>query len=172
MITSAVLLFSTVIAVKVFTRISPEAFKRFKPLRRMVDRVSGHIRDCLRLVSDSKLIAVGILIISAEILVAIIRVCFCFKLIGLSPEFSKLAIFVAVSRASSVIIITPGNFGLREFLFGYLSDSMGIGISQGIFISLTIRSVEFILLGCLACLFLFLARLNGKRVARKTSRPI
>jgi uncharacterized membrane protein YbhN (UPF0104 family) len=164
MIISVVSLSSTVIAVKAFKKVLPNTSSRIMPLRGLVDRISAHIRGCLKLVSDSKLVLIGTLIIFKEILLAIIRLYFCFKLIGFSPEFAMLAIFIILSRLSSVIIIAPGNFGIREFLYGYLSDWMGVGMSEGIFISLILRAIEFILLGCLVCLFAFLPRLNMKKV--------
>jgi len=165
MIISVVLLSSTVIAVKAFKKAPSNISSRITPLRGLVVRISAHIRGGLKLVSDSKLVALGALIILKEILVSIIRLYFCFKLIGFSPEFAMLAIFMILSRLSSVIIIAPGNFGIREFLYGYLSDWMGVGMSEGIFISLTLRAIEFILLGCLVCFFAFLDRLNVKKVS-------
>jgi uncharacterized membrane protein YbhN (UPF0104 family) len=162
---SVVFLSLTVVAVKAFKKVPSNTSSRYTTLRGMVDNIYAHISGFLKLVSDFKLVTLGTLIIFAEILVSVIRLYFCFKLIGHSPEFAVLAIFVILSRVTNVIIIAPGNFGLREFLYGYLSDWMGVGMSEGIFISLTIRSIDFILLGCLVCLFTFLARLNMKKAS-------
>ena len=163
LIISATLLSSTLIVFMVSNKIAPVTFSKIMPLWRIYNRIFIRIREGLKLISDPRLITGGILIILAEILFSILRLYFCFSLIGYSTEFSMLLVFITVSRILNVINITPGNFGLREFVFGYLSNLMETGISQGIFISLKIRAIEFILLGCLVCLFTFFLKLNRRR---------
>ncbi len=64
-----------------------------------------------------------------------------FKNFNVDPNLSILVIFYALFKLSSFFIITPGNLGIQEIAFGFLSAQLGIGISEGILVCATGRVI-------------------------------
>lgn len=62
-----------------------------------------------------------------------------FHSIGLSVGLVELAFFLALLKLSSQVIITPGNIGIRELAYGFLSQELGMGIAHGILASVIVR---------------------------------
>ncbi len=52
-----------------------------------------------------------------------------------------LAVFYAIFKVSSFIVLTPGNLGVQEVVWGILSENMGIGMAQGVLVAAFIRVV-------------------------------
>ncbi len=67
---------------------------------------------------------------------------FCFWLFKLDISLPALTLFYAIMRISNLVIITPGNIGLRELAYGIVGAQMGIGMTEGIVISITLRIVN------------------------------
>ena len=111
-------------------------------------------RSTASLIQKPKLLICGGLIISANIMVSVWRLYYYFQLIGVSPKLGELSVFVALNRMLTVIVLTPGNLGLTEILFGYLSDAMDLGAAQGITAALIVRISVFCVLAFLNFVFL------------------
>ena len=50
-----------------------------------------------------------------------------------------LAILYAVHKLGVLLVLTPGNLGVQELVWGALAQSMGIGMAQGVLVSMMIR---------------------------------
>ena len=77
----------------------------------------------------------------------------CFRSLGISVHLPSLALFYIVSKLSTQIIVTPGNLGIRELAYGILSDQMGIGMAQGMVVSVIIRILSTSIIIVLGGLF-------------------
>jgi glycosyltransferase involved in cell wall biosynthesis len=73
-----------------------------------------------------------------------------FASVGLPADIIFLTIYTVTIRLSSVIELTPGNLGVREFVFGLLSSSMGQGAAYGIAISMMWRLITVFAKGILS----------------------
>ena len=62
-----------------------------------------------------------------------------FTAIDVHAEISVLVLFFIVLQFFSQIIITPGNIGIKEILYGIISDQTNIGLSEGILMSVIMR---------------------------------
>ncbi len=62
-----------------------------------------------------------------------------FRSLGMEVNIPALGLFYVLLKISTEILITPGNIGPREIAYGILSELMGIGMAQGIAVSVIIR---------------------------------
>lgn len=70
---------------------------------------------------------------------------FCFRGLGLHIDVSGTALFVAVLGLCNRIVITPGgNLGIKELAYGFLAGQLGVGMTQGILVSLLTRLITLI----------------------------
>lgn len=67
---------------------------------------------------------------------------FLFLSFEIKLDFTTLIIFYTLLRFSAFVIITPGNIGIQEISFGFLGEQMGIGMAQGIVISVAGRVIS------------------------------
>jgi uncharacterized membrane protein YbhN (UPF0104 family) len=58
-----------------------------------------------------------------------------FRSFGVKPDIYILIIFYSLFKLSAFIAITPGNIGVQEIAFGFLSKYAGTGMAQGIMVS-------------------------------------
>lgn len=72
---------------------------------------------------------------------------FLFKhiLAGIDVEagYAHIALLVAIKKLTGFIIITPGNLGVQELVYGFVCDAIGIGAAQGIMASLLLRIAAY-----------------------------
>lgn len=78
----------------------------------------------------------------------------CFRSINIETHIPTLVVFVVLAKLGAIFKITPGNFGIREFIYGFLSGSMGIGIAEGISVSMILRISNFVVQGVLSLIFI------------------
>lgn len=97
----------------------------------------------------SKIVALGVLaLIRTVILYYLLFIAF-----EVQPSISVLVVFYALFKLSLFIIITPGNIGIQEIAYGFISEHMGIGMAQGILVCLVVRVIGttlVIILGVMA----------------------
>ena len=72
---------------------------------------------------------------------------------GISVTLPVIVLFYALYKLNTYVVITPGNFGILEIVFGVLSASLNIGMAQGIVISMTLRILSSIVLVALGLVF-------------------
>lgn len=69
-----------------------------------------------------------------------------FRGMGIQPSLTDLALFLALYKLSTYIVLTPGNIGIREIAFGFLSETLGIGMAEGIMASAILYAVHSVLI--------------------------
>ncbi len=68
------------------------------------------------------------------------------SILGISVSPAALAIFYTLFKFSFFVVLTPGNLGIQEIAWGYLSEQMNIGMGQGILMSGFVRVVSSLVL--------------------------
>jgi uncharacterized membrane protein YbhN (UPF0104 family) len=63
----------------------------------------------------------------------------CFLIFNISLSLSVLALFYALLKFSTYVNVTPGNLGVQELAYGFLSEQLGIGMAQGVLASAFMR---------------------------------
>ena len=61
-------------------------------------------------------------------------------------NISIICVFLILTKLSNAIIVTPGNFGIRELVFGFLTESLGTSAAIGVSASLLLRVVNLMVL--------------------------
>jgi uncharacterized protein (TIRG00374 family) len=64
-----------------------------------------------------------------------------------------LTVFCTLLSLSIFFVITPGNIGVQEIAFGFISQQLGIGMAQGILVSIVSRIIGTALIILLGVLF-------------------
>ena len=131
-------LFAIPIALELFFRKISFTNKRMKWIHSKLDEVLtvsvNNIRDPLFML---KVILLG--------LAVFIRTCLAFyiyfSIFDVHVTIPLLVVFCALSKLSTFFILTPGNLGVQEIAYGFLSKQMGIGMAQGILVSAFIRVI-------------------------------
>lgn len=80
---------------------------------------------------------------------------------------TSMAVFISFSN---LIMITPGNVGIQEIIYGYLSQLSGVSFVQGIAVSTLIRVIGWVMLLILApiCWYIFFFR---QKLSMETTLP-
>jgi len=63
-----------------------------------------------------------------------------FSIFNIHATIPLLVVFCALSNISTFIVLTPGNLGIQELAYGFLAQTMGIGMAQGVLISMLARA--------------------------------
>jgi len=80
-------------------------------------------------------------------------------------ELPELVLFYALYKLNTHFNITPGNLGIRELFYGFLSEQLGIGMAQGIMVSALLRIINYSLLFVLGISF------GGTTLLRQQMKP-
>jgi len=68
----------------------------------------------------------------------------CFACAGVFPSLPYLVIFWAIVSLTQLINLTPGNIGIVEFIYAWLSYEAGFGAAEGILAALILRVLSYI----------------------------
>ena len=117
--------------------------QRVRELAEIIDRVLDVLKNRPIFLSSSVIIAllIGSSLISYHLL---------FKSIGVDANLVVLLVYLVIIRFFRVMRITPANLGIREFLLGFLSHSLGTGAAQGVAVSVMMRLVTLSVQGTLS----------------------
>jgi uncharacterized membrane protein YbhN (UPF0104 family) len=74
----------------------------------------------------------------------------CFRIFDITLTISSLAVFYALLSLSTCVILTPGNIGVQELAYGFLSQQLGFGMAQGVLVAVFAR-----ISGTMILLYLF-----------------
>jgi len=96
-----------------------------------------------------KVVALGVVVFAIGVLVFWIS----FAGIGVRVGLAELALFLALYKLSTLIVITPGNLGVREIAYGLLGIGVGVSMAQGVLVSAIVRVAHYIILFPLSFLF-------------------
>jgi len=92
-----------------------------------------------------------------------------FRGLGINLGLAELAIFVGLLQLSAVVIITPGNLGIIELAYGFLSQAIGFRITDGFIVSGILRMVIYAML---LLFWMFLAATENRLYLAKVLRRI
>jgi len=119
----------------------------------LYDRLNLYIRSITGCIKDFKLMKKLIAISIVWFCLYFIWVDICFQSIQISVNLTFLSVFTAALLLSGTFNIVPGNLGLREIICGYLSQSMGLSLSDGIIASSIMRAAEYLTVTVLGVIF-------------------
>jgi uncharacterized membrane protein YbhN (UPF0104 family) len=96
-----------------------------------------------------------------------------FRGFGIILTIPALLVFYVLLRLSTFITITPGNIGVQEIAYGFLSQQMGIGMAQGILVSVVARVLSSIVIISMGLLFggIDALRLKNNTTILETDSP-
>ncbi|HIJ74554.1 MAG TPA: hypothetical protein HPP83_10680, partial [Candidatus Hydrogenedentes bacterium] len=66
---------------------------------------------------------------------------YCFACVGVAPSLAYLALCSAALNLNRLILITPGNIGVMEFIYAWLSREAGFGATEGVLAALILRGL-------------------------------
>ncbi|MBW2254521.1 MAG: flippase-like domain-containing protein [Deltaproteobacteria bacterium] len=73
-----------------------------------------------------------------------------FLAMGIEVDLADLVLFYVLLQLSVYVVVTPGNLGLQELVFGLVGASLGIGMAEGILVSALVRAAGYLALAILA----------------------
>jgi len=116
---------------------------RFKWLKGRFDEAIRTIINSVR--SPAFLLSFFCLtLLSSVVMIAIFYLIFAG--IGVEATIPELFVFNLIHRLASNVVITPGNLGIRELVFGALSASFSMGLASGVLASGILRVLSFAIL--------------------------
>lgn len=119
--------------------------KRWDWVSRVVHRADGAVAVASRPGLVLTINAVGVFSFAVNALMIYIA----FRGMGIDLAFPALLVFVGILRLSSLVIITPGNLGVRELAYGFLSSAVGVGLAEGLLVSGILRLAGYLVLALL-----------------------
>jgi uncharacterized membrane protein YbhN (UPF0104 family) len=90
----------------------------------------------------------------------------CFRIFDITLAIPSLAVFYALLSLSTCIVLTPGNIGVQELAYGFLSQQLGFGMAQGVLVAAFARisgTTIILLLGII---------LGGIDLLRQQKKPL
>lgn len=130
LIITATVIFLPILALKVIDKINLPGDKvkwTQAKLKQVLQTTFTNLKDAKYVVAIT---AIGLINLARTILFYYIL----FRCFKIQPSVGILVIFYALFKLSSFISITPGNIGVQELVFGFLSEQLGIGMSEGILV--------------------------------------
>ena len=122
-----------------------------------------HIIEGLFLIfKHTKMLTVNALLILFGFFIHTILLFICYHSIQVVTTIPHLSLFVVLNKCLTLITITPGNLGIREFLYAFLAQSMAIGSAQGLSVALIVRISNFIILCVLSLVVILRERFMNK----------
>ena len=88
--------------------------------------------------------------------------------LGVRLSVPVLAVFICLFWLSGVVVITPGNLGLRELAYSYLAGAVGVDMSLGLAAAAVIRLVHY---GALALMNLLMVLVRQDLGRSRPGRP-
>jgi len=126
---------------------------RAKYFRWLHSKISEVFRVSVSNISDviyiSKITLTGILSFFNTMMIFYV----CFGSIGVQVELSILTLFCVILKLSNLVILTPGNLGVREVAYGILGKLANIGVAEALLVSVITRVVGTILIFILGAVF-------------------
>jgi uncharacterized membrane protein YbhN (UPF0104 family) len=87
----------------------------------------------------------------------------CFLSINVPINITATMVFLAVLKIADVIVVTPGNIGVREIIFGIVTEQIGLSMIEGILASTILRVLGSLLI------FIIGTSLGGIGILRQRS---
>ena len=100
--------------------------------------------EIIKSVKDIKLLAKISLAIFLNLVRTCIAIYFYFSIFDINISFPIIMLYYVIIKSCVIVNITPGNIGIQEILYGFVSENIGIGMAQGIMVSGTIRIFTYL----------------------------
>lgn len=88
-----------------------------------------------------------------------------FNAVGAPIAFSRLILFQMLVKTSNQVVITPGNLGLTELIYGVFAGALNGGVQQGIAVALLLRTLGTVIVIAVGLLLGGASLLRGGRGA-------
>ena len=116
----------------------------------VIDKIHKMLNQMLSFIlnrgTDLRLIARITLINLVVFIVWVLLYQTAFEGLGIRIRLGDLALFLAIYKLSTFLMITPGNMGVREAAYALLGQAVGISMAQGIMVSVVLRIVGYTIL--------------------------
>jgi uncharacterized protein (TIRG00374 family) len=89
---------------------------------------------------------------------------FCYASLSVILPVASLSIFVVLTKVLTLIVITPGNMGIREFAYAFLARSMNVGEAEGLSTSIILRVINFSVFGILGAILLLFEHRKKQKI--------
>ena len=133
------ILFVTVISPFVLDAVFRTALVRVRWLAWLAAKVSAVLQATVRNLRDYRYVAKIVLFGGAIFGLRAMVIFLCFRGMAVEVKLPAIVLFCALLKVGDHVKVTPGNLGVRELVFGVLSKALGMGISQGILVSVIRR---------------------------------
>lgn len=67
-----------------------------------------------------------------------------YRALGFDVDVARVLVAGVVVQLSFLLVLTPGNLGIREALTGFVSQLIGLGFSEGVIVTLLQRAVSLL----------------------------
>jgi len=119
-------------------------------VRKRMDEATGIVEAMTDALKNRSVFAGSSAIITLVLASTLLSYHLLFKSIGVDADLAVLLVYLIVLRISRVFRITPANLGIREFMLGFLTYSLGTGTAEGVLTALLMRLIQFLVLGALS----------------------
>ena len=76
-----------------------------------------------------------------------------YRALGFEVELARVLVAGVVVQLSFLVVLTPGNLGIREALTGFVSQLIGLGFAEGVIVTLLQRGVSLLVFSVVGGLF-------------------
>lgn len=114
---------------------------RHRRLKWMYEKLHRVIRDVAESIRRPRYLATVTLPGVALFGIACAAVYVVFNAIEQPVSLPLAALFAAIMKLAILLVITPGNLGVREVAYGVLADQAGVGMGAGIIVSVSVRVI-------------------------------
>jgi uncharacterized membrane protein YbhN (UPF0104 family) len=115
-------------------------------LRKVLKVVDDILSGWHRIIADKEILFKLVIVSSCNILLNMLIFYFEFKALGIPVDMANVVLYTSLAGVSLLVSITPGSLGLREAIFLFTSDTLGLGASLIMQMSLLDRSIMFVVL--------------------------
>lgn len=134
----------------------------------MHERFSVGLNSFYECYKDKMLIAIQFFLSLISLTIIVLINDLIFKALGIHLSLPSLILFIVVLNLSSFFTITPGNIGITEIIYGYLSKTIGNSFGEGIIACALLRIILYFITAFLT--ILFVNTLSFKKIL-KTHEP-
>jgi len=110
-------------------------------LDRLHEKLVQVVRGIRTNVADTGLLIEFAVYASLQFAVTLGVVYYCFACLGIFLSLSYVAVCTAALKLSRLIVLTPGNIGIVEFVYGWLSYQAGYDPTEGVLAALILRAL-------------------------------
>lgn len=142
-----------------------------KTIRKAFSQAVETMQGTLTTMKNKKLLLNSSIIIATTAIVQLGILYFCCLSLNLTPNFPLMALFVIIVKFGGLFRLTPGNLGITEFLFGFLTKATGSTLAVGITISMVSRVSALLILGAVSIIS-FLRKVPPPVSPNKAPQPV